>query len=97
MSTPSKDVVRVLAIRPTSGTGCLRALADVEVDSRFVLHGCRVIQQDGQRAWFSTPQRQADGRWFPVVTILDPRLKDRLREVVLAAWEQHQHQNEPDY
>jgi hypothetical protein len=56
-----------------------------------------VIQQPGQKAWVALPQtparQRADGSgsgWFPVVEITNRDVLDRVREAVLAAWEQRQ-------
>jgi DNA-binding cell septation regulator SpoVG len=79
--------VTVLSLRPLTGAGNLHAYADVEIDGRFVIRSCRVIQQPGQRAYVSGPQEQRDGRYWPLVIFRDPALKEAVCRAVLDAWE----------
>lgn len=76
---------------PVNGKGNLRAFADVEVNSTFILHSCRVIQQPGQRPWVSMPQAEVlkDGQkpYYPIVKILDKQLEAEIKQAVLSAYE----------
>jgi hypothetical protein len=65
----------VLEVRRLEGHGNLRAFAKVRLGA-VVIHGCRVIQQPGQKAWVALPQvparAKADGSgagWYPVIEI----------------------------
>ena len=77
--------VRVLDVKPVEGHGNLRAFATIGVGP-FIVHGCRVVQQPGQRAWVSMPQTKSGDRWWPVVEVEDRALKDAISETVLRAW-----------
>lgn len=69
-----------------TGAGNLRAFVDVQIGA-FVLNGCRVIQQQGQRPWASLPQTQSrDGKWYPVVSITNKAIEDAIKAEVLSAW-----------
>ena len=84
--TPDPWRVAVLKLTPTPGAGNLRALATVQIGP-LVIHGCRVVQQPGQKPWVSMPQRQDDaGRWFPIVTTEDDAIRDAIKATLLAAW-----------
>jgi len=83
--------VRVVKLTPVDDKGNLRAFADVEVNSTFILHSCRVIQQPGQRPWVSMPQAEVlkDGKklYYPIVKILDKQLEAEIKQAVLSAYE----------
>ena len=51
MSAP----IEVLEVRRIEGCGNLRAFAEVKLGC-VLIHGCRVIQQPGQRPWVALPQ-----------------------------------------
>jgi DNA-binding cell septation regulator SpoVG len=94
---PRPTAIEVLEIR-TIDRGNLRAFAKLRLGS-VVIHGCRVIQQPGQKAWVALPQipgrAKADGSgagWFPVIEIVNRDLLDRVRSAVLEAWEAKQAQ-----
>jgi DNA-binding cell septation regulator SpoVG len=85
--------IEVLEVRRLSDGGNLKAFAKVKLGC-VVIHGCRIIQQDGQRPWVALPQqparRKADGSgsgWYPVVEITRRELMDQVRDAVLEAWE----------
>jgi DNA-binding cell septation regulator SpoVG len=52
-----------------------------------VIHGAKVIQQEGQRAWVGMPSQKSGERWSPVVEVVSESLRDRIRGAVLEAWE----------
>jgi DNA-binding cell septation regulator SpoVG len=93
MSAP----IEVLEVRRLTGDGNLKAFAKVRLGA-VVIHGCRVIQQPGQRAWMALPQVPArkgpDSKggsgWFPVVEITSADLLARVRAAVIEAWERDQ-------
>jgi DNA-binding cell septation regulator SpoVG len=84
--------LEVLEVKPVTGRGNLKAFARVRLGA-VVIHGCRVIQQPGQKAWVALPQvparAKADGSgagWYPVIEITNPELLARVRAAVLEAW-----------
>jgi DNA-binding cell septation regulator SpoVG len=85
--------IEVLRVRPLTGAGALRAFADVKLGC-IVIKSCRIVQQDGQKAWVALPQQplrpKADGSgsgWVSLVEITNRQVLDELRRAVLAAWE----------
>jgi DNA-binding cell septation regulator SpoVG len=85
--------IEVLEVRPVRGEGNLRAFVSIRLGA-VVIHGCRVVQQPGQRAWVALPQtparKKADGSgagWFPVIEIRRRELLDQVRDAILAAWQ----------
>jgi DNA-binding cell septation regulator SpoVG len=85
--------IEVLELRRLSGDGNLKAFAKVRLGA-VVIHGLKIVQQPGQKAWIALPQvpgrKKADGSgagWFPVVEIVSPELLAKVRDAVLAAWE----------
>ena len=80
------DQVQVTDWKPIKNGGNLRAMATVRIGP-LTVHGVRVIQQPGQKAWISLPQRQDEsGRYFPVITTDDDHLKNTIRDKVLAMY-----------
>lgn len=82
--------VRVTRIKPVVGKGNLKAFIDIVIGDYISIHGCRVIQQEGQRPWVSMPQSEhvKDGqkKYYTVIKILDKRLKHDIHEAILAAY-----------
>jgi DNA-binding cell septation regulator SpoVG len=85
--------LEVLEVRRLTGEGSLKAFAKVRLGC-VVIHSCRIVQQDGQRAWVALPQtparKKADGSgagWFPVIEITNRTVMDQIRDAVLAAWD----------
>jgi DNA-binding cell septation regulator SpoVG len=65
------------------------AVADVQFSGgeTITIRGLRIIQQPAQKAYVALPQeRSQDGRYFPILTTQDTRLKDALQAAVLQAW-----------
>lgn len=82
----SAAIVVVRELRPRAGSGCLKALADVQIGP-FLLRSCRIVQQVGQRAYVQLPQVQdTGGRWFPALSCNDRDLDQEIKSVVLTAW-----------
>ena len=83
--------VEVLAIKPLTNTGNLRAFVSVRV-GEITIHNCRIVQQPGQRPWVSLPQREystPDGqRKFAPLVELSESLKRGISLTVLTQWEQ---------
>jgi DNA-binding cell septation regulator SpoVG len=85
-----KATLRVLALRRVE-RGTLKASADVALGQNLTLYDLRVIQQPGQRAWVSPPQRewtdaQGQRRYTPLVDLRGD-LRIRIERAVLAAYE----------
>jgi DNA-binding cell septation regulator SpoVG len=72
--------------------GSLRAFAKITIAGKLAIYDIRVVQQEGADPWIAMPQREAparDGgksRWFPVVEIIDEKLKEQIANAVLKAW-----------
>jgi hypothetical protein len=89
MSAP----IEVIEARHLNDSGNLKGFAKVRLGA-VIVHGCRIVQQAGQRALLALPQtparKKADGSgagWYPVVEITRRELMDQLRDAVLEAWE----------
>jgi hypothetical protein len=88
MSAP----IEVLEVQRVS-IGSLKAFARVKLGC-IIVHGVRVIEQEGQKAWVALPQvparkKAGDGGgsgWFPVVEIDNPEVLKRMNAAVLAEW-----------
>ena len=80
--------ITVKEIRRLSDAGNLKGFAVVEVGP-WVIRGCRIVQQAGQRVYVALPQeRSTDGRFFPILTTQDSSLKEIIQAAVLQAWSQ---------
>jgi DNA-binding cell septation regulator SpoVG len=77
--------IEVLEVRRLDGDSNLKAFAKVKLGS-VIIHGCRIIQQPGQRAWVALPQTPArkkqDG-------------SGEIRDAVLEAWQRQQQRLSP--
>ena len=80
--------VEVIDLTTLVNSGCLRALASVRIEPfGITIRDCRVIQQDGQKAYVALPQRKArDGKHYPILTCDKQNLKDAVKTAVLAKW-----------
>jgi DNA-binding cell septation regulator SpoVG len=82
--------VEVVAIKPLSNKGSLSAFASVRLGG-VTIHDCMVVQQFGQKAWVSLPQKEyttraGEKKYAPVIELSD-NLKKQVNEAVLTAWE----------
>ncbi len=73
------------------GSGNLKAFVSVNIGGKLTIHSCRIIQQPGQTAWVSLPQREwvdKDGNkhYAPLIEVPD-KVKDAIQEAVLNTWE----------
>jgi DNA-binding cell septation regulator SpoVG len=84
MSAP----IEVVAIRRLDGSNSVKAFVDVRCGG-ITLKGCKIVQQDGQRAWLATPATKTNHGWQNVVELSGP-LHERVTEVVLQPWEGEQ-------
>lgn len=74
--------IHVLSVTP-AGQPNLRAYAVVKIGD-ITVHDCKVIQQPGQRAYVTGPQKQVGDRWFPLVSMTST-LRERVQAEVLDA------------
>jgi len=80
--------VKVLTLCPSHTAGTVKAFATIQIGDALEIRDLKLIQQDGQRAWVSLPDRQrSDGKGYaPILKTLDDRLKSEIDKVVLGAW-----------
>ena len=79
----------VSAIHPVS-SGNVKAFVSVKIGDALTIHGCKVVQQPGQRAYVALPQNERNGKYFPAIESHDPRFQEALSIAVLAAWNETQ-------
>jgi DNA-binding cell septation regulator SpoVG len=77
--------IEVLAIRATDGHTSIKAFADIRVGGVTIL-GCKIVQQEGQRAWLAMPSSKSERGWNDVIR-LSSELRERVQAVALEAWE----------
>jgi DNA-binding cell septation regulator SpoVG len=85
----SKYKIVILGMKSTGGSN-LRAFVDVQIGTSLTIYGFRVIQQPGQSAWVSAPQRTYQGddgktRYAPIME-LKGGLKRAVELAILQAW-----------
>jgi DNA-binding cell septation regulator SpoVG len=89
-SLPTVHDIEVLSVKTVQGQGNLKAFASIRIGA-LEIHGLRVVQQRGQRAWVSMPQVESerDGKkcYYPMMKIHDKGLKQAITEAVLEAWQ----------
>ena len=90
MMTGTKYQVQVTNMERFEQAGNLKAFADVKIGKSLRVYGFRVVQQPGQKAWVSPPQRTWDGqdgkkKYSPIVE-LSGELKAEVDEAILAEW-----------
>ena len=82
--------IEVVAVRPID-KGNLRAFVSVRLGG-VTIHDCRVIQQQGQAAWVSMPQREYTDKQgqkkYSAIVELSEALKKSVSALVLQSWEQ---------
>jgi DNA-binding cell septation regulator SpoVG len=81
--------VKIVALKPFPKAGNLRAFVSVRLGS-VVVHDLRIVQQPGQKAWVSLPQKeyQQDGqKKYSAIVELSESLKREVSRLVLAEWE----------
>jgi DNA-binding cell septation regulator SpoVG len=80
----------ILAVRKLTG-GNLKAFVDVQLGPSVTIFGFRVIQQPGQKAYVSPPQReytdQSGQKHYAPIVELTGNLKDRVEHAIRGAWE----------
>jgi DNA-binding cell septation regulator SpoVG len=91
-----KPAIQVLELRRVENLGSIRAFVKLRLGG-LIVHGVKVIRQEGQAAWIALPQQparpSADGGkgrgWSPILEAT-PELMAKIKAVVLAAWEAQQ-------
>lgn len=74
--------IKILRVERLNRGSNLKALVDVKIGDITIID-CRVVQQPGQRAYLSGPQKPLDdGHWAPIVK-MTTSLRERVQEVVL--------------
>lgn len=66
--------------------GNLKAFVDIKLGDSIVINGCRIVQQPGQKAWVSMPQNEVEGKYYPVVKILNKTIKEEIEKAILNEW-----------
>jgi DNA-binding cell septation regulator SpoVG len=84
---------QVIGIKPLTNAGALRAYATIKVGG-LIIHDVRIVQEEGKEAWICSPQvswTAPDGtrKYKPILEFPD-KWKSPLRDVVIAAWLDHQ-------
>lgn len=79
----------MLTLIPSHQDGNVKAFATIQVGDALEIRDLKVIQQNGQRAWVSLPDRQrSDGKGYaPIIKALDDRFKQAVDAAVLDAWQ----------
>ena len=90
MNNPYLDKITVTKITPMKNESNLKAFASVKLGNTLTIHDCRVIQQAGQQAFVSLPQRkdEASGKYFYIVYPEDKLFSEAIQIKVLAAWQE---------
>lgn len=86
MENPYLAKIEVVRFTKLNG-GNIKAFASVRLGSTLTIHGVKVVQQPGQRAYVRLPESEKDGRYFPVISADDDRFQEAVQEKVLAAWQ----------
>lgn len=88
MSNPYLSRITVTRITPINSAN-VKAFASVQLGNTLTIHGVKIVQQAGQKAYVRLPdQKPPNGeRWFPVVESVDQQFMDAVQEKVLAAWQ----------
>lgn len=80
--------IKVLRVERLSRGSNLKAFVDVKIGDITILD-CRVVQQPGQKAYLSGPQKPLEGgRWAPIVK-MSTALRERVQEAVLKEAERY--------
>lgn len=77
--------IQVTSLKPANvpGQPNLRGFAEIKV-GEITICDCRIIQQPGQRAYVSGPQKQVGTAFYPIVK-MSSALKEKVQAVVLDA------------
>lgn len=73
--------------------GNLKAVVSIEINGWLTIHDCRIVQQPGQAAWVSMPQKEYQGhdgqkKYAPLIELgKDSAQKKEIEAAILTAWE----------
>lgn len=89
MNNPFLSKISVTKVTPINNQGNLKAFASVKLGDVLTIHDCRVIQQPGQKAFVSLPQRKDEktGKYYYIVYPENEQFKEAVQEKVLGAWQ----------
>lgn len=82
---PRPAAIAVTAIRHLDGKSSVKAFVDLQLGG-VTLKGCKVVMQEGQRAWLAMPATRTNHGWLNVVE-LTKELRDRVTPIALDAWQ----------
>ena len=80
-----RATIEVLETRRLDGSGTVKAFVDLRIGA-IALKGCKVVQEEGQRAWLAMPSIKTDHGWQNVIEITSKDLLQQITDVVLEAW-----------
>lgn len=92
MSSPSSASIEIIDLKPRQN-GNVKAFCSVRIGG-VVIKECKIVQQPGQTAWLSMPDRQWTGndgkvRYFQLIELSD-KLRVGVNGAAVAAWDAHQ-------
>jgi len=74
--------ISVIKLKPVT-MGNLKAFAEIKI-GEITICDCRIVQQPGQKAYVSGPQKNENNRWIPLVK-MSRTLKEQVETIVLEA------------
>lgn len=75
-------MIKILKLIRMENSGNLRGFFEVEIKGT-IIRECRIIQQEGQRAYIAGPQLHlGTGKWVTLVSF-SPELRDQIQDLVL--------------
>jgi DNA-binding cell septation regulator SpoVG len=92
--------ITVVQLRPSTSSGNLRCFASVQFGKWIVIHGFRLVHEEGKRPFVGMPSNQRDEAdpdnpgsrkrtYFPLCSIPD-NWKRAAEQAVLDAWQEYQ-------
>ena len=82
------STITILTLEPQPDFGSLRAFVSVRMGPALIIHKCRVVQQEGKRAWAGMPQESwkdpSGQRQYRQLVELSGGLKERVLQAILA-------------
>lgn len=90
--------IEIVKWKRLSSGGALKAFASVRLGA-MTLHDFRVIQQPGQEAWVSPPQKEVtvkgERKWYPLVEFTkESTTWGKIQQLLIAEYETDKEQNE---
>jgi hypothetical protein len=85
-STAPENIIEIISIKPVAGASSVKAFVSVRI-GEVTIHGAKIVQQVGQHAWVSMPDRAwvgDDGQTrYKRLVELDRPLAQRVTAAVL--------------